>query len=53
MMDSDDETTAIIRRVLSLHLVAMRELPYRRIHDLEGILREKMALIESSQDRFG
>ena len=33
---SDDETTAIIRREeFSSHLVAMRNLPYRGVHDLK------------------
>ena len=36
---SDDDTTAIIRREeFSSHLVAMRNLPYRGVHDLEGML---------------
>ena len=45
---SDDETTAIVRREeFSSHLVAMRNLPYLGVHDLEGMLREKMALIKT------
>ena len=45
---SDDETPAIIRRQeFASHLVARRSLPYLGEHDLERMLREKMALIEA------
>jgi glycosyltransferase involved in cell wall biosynthesis len=45
---SDDDTTTIIRRrEFSSHLVARRNLPYLGQHDLKGMLREKMALIEA------
>jgi hypothetical protein len=45
---SDDDTPAIIRRrEFSSHLVTRRDLPYLGEHDLQGMLREKMALIEA------